>query len=206
MRDWRRLARSVAAPLLWGAGLVAIGFGNVMAGLAFIVGGWFVRVALRTSERRAALASVLDGVTVGEVMETAAYTVAPQATLETFAEDLEGVEGATVARVMHDGELLGLLGTRELARVPRKRWPTVHAREAMVPAADLPVLDADDPLRPAVARLGSSAAPGFPVVADGRLAGVLTRLAVGRALHERSQAEGEPGAAEPPESPSGADA
>jgi CBS domain-containing protein len=206
MRDWRRLARSVAAPLLWGAGLVAIGFGNVMAGLAFIVGGWFVRVALRTSERRAALASVLDGVTVGEVMETAAYTVAPQATLETFAEDLEGVEGATVARVMHDGELLGLLGTRELARVPRKRWPTVHAREAMVPAADLPVLDADDPLRPAVDRLGSSAAPGFPVVADGRLAGVLTRLAVGRALHERSQAEGEPGAAEPPESPSGASA
>lgn len=47
-------------------------------------------------------------------------------------------------------------------------------------------------LRPiATPALGASAAPGLPVVSEGRLAGILTRLAGGRALHEQAPGDAE---------------
>jgi CBS domain-containing protein len=55
----------------------------------------------------------------------------------------------------------------------------------MVACDGLPELDPGEALGPAADRLGASSAPGLPVVSDGRLAGILTRLAVGRTVHER---------------------
>jgi CBS domain-containing protein len=94
---------------------------------------------------------------------------------------------------MRGEELLGLVGPREIARVPRARWPEVHAAEAMAALQALPALAPDEPLGPAAERLAASSASGLPVVSEGRMAGILTRLAVGRTLHERAVASNEPG-------------
>ena len=131
--------------------------------------------------------------TVGEVMETVPFVVAPQATLDTFALALDGAGEATVARVMRGDELLGLVGAREIGRVPRGRWAAVHAAEVMAVSGGLPVLDPGDALGPAADRLATSSAPGLPVVREGSLAGILTRLAVGRTVHERAVANAERG-------------
>ena len=200
----RRLAGRLLAPALWAAGLVLIVLGNALAGFALVMAGWFARVAARASRRRDELERLIDGVTVGEVMETEAFVVAPQATLDTFADSLDVQGATTVARVMRDDRLLGVVGLRELARVPRGRWPTVHAAEAMSGADALPLLAPEDALRPAADRLGASSASGFPVVDEGRIAGILTRLAVGRVLHERSLRAAEDAAA--PGKPGGPDA
>ncbi|HYN48586.1 MAG TPA: hypothetical protein VER83_06935, partial [Candidatus Nanopelagicales bacterium] len=132
------------------------------------------------------LARLIEGLTVGDVMETVPFIVAPQATLDTFALALDGTGEATVARVVRGDELLGLVGPREVERVPRRRWAAVHAAEAMAASGGLPVLDPGDALGPAADRLGASSAPGLPVVREGMIAGILTRLAVGRTLHERA--------------------
>jgi CBS domain-containing protein len=182
----RRFAGRLLAPALWAAGLILIVLGNALAGFSLVMAGWFARVAARAARRRDELERLIDGVTVGEVMETEAFVVAPQATLDTFADSLDVQGATTVARVMRDDHLLGIVGLRELARVPRRRWPAVHAGDAMSGADALPVLAPGDALRPAADRLGASTASGFPVLDDGRVAGILTRLAVGRVLHERS--------------------
>ncbi|MDA8237435.1 MAG: hypothetical protein M0T75_06070 [Chloroflexi bacterium] len=187
--DGWRLLRAGAPAGLWAAGIVVVALGDPVGGLALLLAGWFARAAVRAAARREALEALIVDLTVGEVMETTAVAVAPHATLDTFADAVggavDGTRGPTVVRVMGDDRLLGLLGQRELARVPRRRWPVVRAGEAMVPASRLPVLAPGEALRPAAERLGASRAPGFPVVAEGRLAGVLTRMAVGRTLHER---------------------
>jgi CBS domain-containing protein len=183
---WRRLAGRLLAPALLVGGLALIVLGNAIGGLALVVAGWFARSAARSARRRDQLEQLIDGVTVGEVMETETLVVAPQATLDTFAESLDAGGATTVARVMVDDRLVGIVGLRELGRVPRGRWPTVHASDAMAGADALPVLAPGDELRPAADRLGASSAPGFPVLDEGRLAGILTRLAVGRTLHERA--------------------
>ncbi len=91
-----RLRRSIGpapCPALWAAGLVLIVLGNALAGFALVMAGWFARVAARASRRRDELERLIDGVTVGEVMETEVFVVAPQATLDTFADSLD-VQGA----------------------------------------------------------------------------------------------------------------
>ncbi len=87
---------------------------------------------------------------------------------------------------MRGEELLGLVGPREIARVPRARWPEVNAADAMATLQALPALSPDEPLGPAAERLGACSASGLPVVSEGLMAGILTRLAVGRTLHERA--------------------
>ena len=147
---------------------------------------WFAWATVKSRRRQHELERVIDGLTVGDVMETVPFVVVPQATLDTFAEALDVGGEATVARVMRGEELLGLVGPREIARVPRARWPEVHAAEAMAALQALPALSPDEPLGPAAERLGACSASGLPVVSEGRMAGILTRLAVGRTLHERA--------------------
>lgn len=195
MPRWRRLAEDGAAPALWLAGLVLIVLGNPIGGLALVAAGVVARAAVRAARRRSELELLIEGVSVGDVMETEAFAVVPYATLDSFAPALEVGGPTTVARVMRDGRLVGLVGERELDAVDRDRWPETHAEDAMSALDDLPMLDPAEPLRPAADRLGASDVSGFPVMAEGRVAGILTRLAVGRTLHERSVA-GSPAAAD----------
>ena len=174
-------------------GLVVFALGNAIGGLALLMSAWFAWTTVKSRRRQHELERVIDGLTVADVMETVPFVVVPQATLDTFAEALDAGGVATVARVMRGEELLGLVGSRELGRVPRARWPEVHAAEAMAALQALPVLSPGDPLGPAAERLGACAASGLPVVDDGQTAGILTRLAVGRTLHERAEGRDEPG-------------
>jgi len=184
----RRVILAVSSALL-GGGVVLVLMGNLVLGLALISAAWFARVAVRRWRRRDELERLIEGLSVGAVMETFPFVVAPQATLDTFAPALDGDGVATIARVMQGDDLLGLVGSREIDRVPRKRWASVRAAEAMVAYGEMPVLGPADALGPAVERLG--ALSGLPVVRDGSLAGILTRLAVGRTLHERAEARAE---------------
>ena len=183
----RRLAARLVAPSLWAARPHPDRAGKRARRVRAGHGG-LVRQGCgsRASRRRDELEHLIAGVTVGEVMETEALVVAPQATLDTFGDSLDAQGATTVARVMRDDRLLGIVGMRELARVPRGRWQAVHAADAMSGADALPALAPGDALSPAADRLGASSASGFPVLDDGRIAGILTRLAVGRMLHEGS--------------------
>jgi CBS domain-containing protein len=187
----RQRAILALATALLGGGLVLIVLGNLVGGLALLVASLFARAAVRTRRRRDELERLIDGLTVGEVMETVPFVVMPQATLDTFAPALEEADDTTVARVMRGDELLGLVGPREIGRVPRQRWAEVHAADAMAAFGGLPALDPGDALGPAADRLVASSAPGLPVVSEGRLAGILTRLSVGRVVHERTVAAAE---------------
>jgi len=184
----RRIGELVVTPTLLAAGLIMFALGNAIGGLALLMSAWFAWTTVKARRRQRALERLIDGLTVADVMETVPFVVVPQATLDTFAAALDIVEEATVARVMRGDELLGLVGAREIDRVPRSRWPVVQAAEAMVPLEALPMLLPGDPLGSAVERLGTCSASGLPVVSEGQTAGILTRLAVGRTLHERAEA------------------
>ena len=183
----RRLGALAVTPVLLGAGLIVFALGNAIGGLALLMSAWLAWTTVKSRRRQHELERVIDGLTVGDVMETVPFVVVPQATLDTFAEALDAGGEATVARVMRGEELLGLVGRREIDRVPRARWPEVHATDAMVTLQTLPALAPDEPLGPAAERLAATSASGLPVVSDGRMAGILTRLAVGRTLHERAE-------------------
>lgn len=183
----RRLARRSIGPLLVAVGFVLTLGGNAMGGLAFVFAGWMARAAVRAGDRRDRLQGLLDGVTVADAMETSGPSVAPHVTLDAFVPELDVSPDVGAVRVVADGALVGIVGPREVARVPRSRWSAVRAGEAMMATASLPGLAPDEPLGPAAERLGASGATGWPVMADGRPVGILTRTAVGRTLQVRLQ-------------------
>ncbi len=190
-RGLRRAVRWTAPWLVVGAGFVLTLAGNAIGGLALVLAGFAARAAIQAADRRDHLQRLLEGVTVADVMVRETPIVSPSVTVDTFAPDLDDAADPGVVSVVADGRLLGILGRRELAKVPRRRWPTVRAAEAMVATTSLPSLAPDDPLGPAAERLGATGATGLPVVRDGEPVGVLTRFVVGRILHERLVAAGE---------------
>jgi CBS domain-containing protein len=187
----RRAVRWGAPWLVVGAGFVVTLAGNAIGGLALVLAGFAARAAIQAADRRDRLQRLLDGVTVADVMVTESPTVPPHVTVDTFASDLDEAADPGVVRVVADGRLVGILGRREIAKVPRRRWPTVRAGEAMVATASLPGLAPDEPLGPAAERLGATGATGVPVLRDGEPVGILTRFVVGRTLQERLVAAGE---------------
>jgi CBS domain-containing protein len=184
----RWLLRRVGPTALVFAGIGLIVVGNAIGGLAIVFAGWTARAAVRASDRRDRLQRLVDGVIVADVMETDYPSVPSSVTLDTFTLAMEADPGSGVVRVVEAGRFVGLVGPREVARVPRDRWHVVRAAEAMAPAASLPGLAPGDPLGPAAERVGASGATGLPVLEDGEPVGILTRFALGRALQQRLSA------------------
>lgn len=173
---------------LTGYGIMFVGMlvaleGAVPDGLILVALGWVMRGSSIAIGQREQLEILIEGITVGEVMDRDLPTIPPQVTLDTFAELIAGA--VTAIPVMAGDRLLGIVGLRDIRRIQRRRWETTRATEIMADADRLPVLRPDDDLRPAVARLQQSGVDGLPVLAEGRLVGLLTRFGVGRALQER---------------------
>ncbi len=168
-----------------GAGVMLAFSGNVLDGFLLAILGWSVRGASGALGRREELEVIVERMRVADVMERDLPEIPPQVTLDTFADVIVGPSETTVLPVVSLGRFLGLVGLRDLRRAGRRAWPTTHASEVMALADALPVLAPGDLLRFAIERLQASGADGVPVMEDGKLAGVLTRYGVGRALQER---------------------
>ena len=165
----RRLVRRSVGPVLVAAGFVLTLGGNAIGGLALVLAGWTARAAVQAADRRDRLQQLLDGVTVGDVMETGGPGGRPARhprRLRAGARRRRRRRRRAGRRRRHASS--GSSGPREVARVPRARWSAVRAGEAMTATASLPGLVPGEPLGPAAERLGASGATGWPVVADGR--------------------------------------
>jgi Zn-dependent protease len=176
--------------LLIGGGFVLALAGDVADSVVIILTGWLVRSGASISERRAQLRELVADAHVVDAMDRDAPSVPSQVTLDTFApEALEAQEQDAFA-VTRDAETVGIIGVRQLRRLGKGRWSSTRAADAMTPLADLHSLRPDDPLWPALQELQQSGEDALPVMADGALLGLLTRVSVTRLVTERARATG----------------
>jgi Zn-dependent protease len=181
---------------LAGGGLTVAGLGVALAGdgvdgVMLIISGWFLSNAARAMDRRLAVEQLLTGAHVDEAVERDVPRVAPQLTLDTFADQFR-TGGAMAIPVVRDDRLLGLVGLAQLRRVARKAWPTTRAEDLMVAADDLPALAPEDALWPAIETLRRSGLDGLPVFSGGSLLGVVTRRSVMAAIARHAKGEAAP--------------
>lgn len=160
--------------------------GNIIAGiwLAFI--GWFLHNAATASYQQAVVDRVLNGVDVRNVMDPTPGGVGPSLSLQ------EAVEGYMMSRGVRavpvngpDGALLGLLTFSDIQRVPRDDWSTTSASRVMTPRDRLETTTADSGLREALATMAEHNYNQLPVVANGRMVGILNRGHVLQWIHMR---------------------
>jgi len=160
--------------------------GNTTDGAMIALSGWFLILSARTIKDRLRVDELIGDLHVRDAMEPATITVHSGLTLDTFASQLmEGTSGTTAVPVTEDDRVVGLVGLRQVNRLRRDKWPQTRVGDVMVKPPRLPLLSADDPLPTAVAGLQRANVDGLPVLADGRLVGLVTRPGVGKVVAER---------------------
>jgi Zn-dependent protease/CBS domain-containing protein len=185
---WLASARSGRLTGFFGIGIglvVALG-GYVTNGAMIAISGWFLVLSARTITERLRVDKLIGGLHVEDAMETSPVSVGPTLTVDTLASQLlDGESTMTAVPVVSDGDVVGVLGVRDVQRLQRGRWATTRVEEVMAKPPRLTMLSARDSLVTAVERLQRAGLDGLPVV-DGRsLVGILTRRSVGQLLHER---------------------
>jgi len=185
---WRASARSgrLAGSFAIGIGAVIALGGYVTNGAMIAISGWFLVLSARSISERLRVDRLIGGLHVEDAMETSPVSVGPTLTVDTLASQLlDGESTMTAVPVVSEGDVVGMLGVREVQRLQQRLWSTTRVEDVMAKPPRLTMLSARDSLVTAVERLQRAGLDGLPVV-DGRsLVGILTRRSVGQLLHER---------------------
>ena len=193
------------------ASLVGQGFGLLFASVGGMVmlsvasgwvppilaanGGWvlliglFLFVAARGTRRQAALRASLAQQTVGNVMIRDVVTVPSQLSVEDAVTHYFVRYGYDSFPVVEDGQLIGVLSTRNLQDLPRLAWSSRSVRDVMQPRSDTSEISSRDSAMQALEQMLRHGLSRLVVIDDGQLVGLLTRSAMNRLLKLRSLAE-----------------
>jgi CBS domain-containing protein len=170
-----------------GIGLVLMIDGPFTNGAMTALSGWFLVLSARSIGERLRVDRLIGGFHVSDAMESDPVSVGPNLTVDTFAGQLleEGSDMSAVP-VVSEGDVVGVLGIREVKKLQRRLWPTTRVEEIMAKPPRFSILAVGDSLGAAVERLYRAGLDGLPVVDGGTLVGILTRRSVGRLVHERT--------------------
>jgi Zn-dependent protease/predicted transcriptional regulator len=159
------------------------GFGGLW--LAFI--GWFLLDAARASYAEVAVMASLRGVRAGDVMARDCDTIDASTALDAFVDRLLQTGRRCFMVTRDGGEIVGLITPHEVRAVDRSRWPEVRVADAMRALKGLRTVSPATPVTEALKIMSREDVNQLPVVADGRLAGVITRSHVLRLIQTRAE-------------------
>jgi Zn-dependent protease len=156
--------------------------GNMSTGLwsAFI--GWFLETAARAEVRRQEIQGLLAGRRAVEAMDDDPAFIAAGTTLQQLVDRFIRVAGQRSFVLEADDHTVGLLTLHQIKGVPRSEWPTTPAARIMIPAARAKSIGLDSELWIVLQEMDRSGVTQLPVMANGRIVGMLTREGIMRFL------------------------
>ena len=169
--------------ILFGIWLFFVGY--FIDGLWFGFIGWFLLSSAQAANSEVALQSVLRGVTVGEVMNTAPTTVPANISLQRLVDEYFLPHGLRSAFVMQVDRLAGLITLSDIRHVPREEWGQTLVGFVMIPRDRLHIVSPQQSLNDVLPLMAGRDVNQLPVVQDERLVGVLSRDAIVRFLEIR---------------------
>jgi Zn-dependent protease len=196
---WRQTGRETAATdasikagrwvggFLIVAGAVVVGFSDARVGLCLLVAGWLMISSSRFLDRRSVVQNLVAGLLVRDAEDSDPGRVPPQLTLDVFASSYLGERMGAAAFVERGSELLGLIGTAQIRKIPSRVWPQTRTEQAMVPIAAVPTVNGDTDLWSALEILERTGLDALLVGAVGSGAALMTRRSAARLVHERAQ-------------------
>jgi Zn-dependent protease len=166
--------RLVSVALMAVGVLLALG-GKVVGGVWLMLIGWFLENAAAATQAQAGLQALLRDVTVAQGMMRECSRLARDVTLGQLVRDEVLGAGRRCFLVTDDGRLAGLVTLHQIKQVPPDRRDAVRVDEVMVPAAQLAVVRPDESMLAALQRMDDKDVAQLPVIADGRLLGMIGR-------------------------------
>lgn len=173
--------RAVGWTLIIAGALMAFGFWvpllgtGLGAGLWVALIGWFLHQAARGSYAALRVKSRLSHIPVRDVMRSSLDTVTPAMTIAELVRDHVMRSDQASFPVLDETDLVGIISTRDVQLVPSERWPWVSVGQVMMPASEVPKVDADANADKALECLAERDMEQLPVVDHGRLSGFVRR-------------------------------
>jgi Zn-dependent protease/CBS domain-containing protein len=162
----------IAYILIFGG--IATAFVVGISGLWLALIGWFLASAASASLQQSVLSEALKGVKVKEVANSNIRTATANLTIDqALAMMLEYNQRALP--VVDDGRMLGLVSMTDIKRTPRSNWVSETIDRIMTQAGAVKTISPDDDLTMALELLQSGGFNQLPVMADGRLKGMISR-------------------------------
>jgi CBS domain-containing protein len=128
---------------------------------------------------------MLQGVTVGEVMNPKPATVPANISLQHLVEASFLPGALRYALVMQADQLVGLMTLSEIRQIPRERWAQVPVSQVMIPLSRLHVVSPQQSLNDVLPFMAGHDVNQLPVVDKGVLVGILSRDAIIQYLEVR---------------------
>jgi Zn-dependent protease len=168
-------------------GAVVVAVVDLWPGLALMIAGWLFVGSSRILERRLMLQKLIVGAHVSDALDSEPARVPPQLTLDVFAGEYMGERLGGAALVERGQELLGLIGTAQIRRIPRRNWPLTRTEQAMVPLTKVPWTSGDTDLWSALETLERSGLDGLLVGTGEHVSALVTRRSAAQLIHERAE-------------------
>ena len=170
--------------------LIFVGFylvfgGDIIDGVWFGLIGWFLLSGAQSANSQAMLEAVFKGVTVSEVMNKTPNMAPANISLQKLVDELLLPLGWRSAFVMQGEFLVGLITLGDIRHIPREEWARTPVGLAMIPLERLHVVAPPQSLNEVLPLMVGRDVNQVPVVADGRLVGVLSREDIVRFLEIR---------------------
>jgi Zn-dependent protease/predicted transcriptional regulator len=176
-------------------GFIAVGvfryFGGAGLGglwIAFI--GWFLLQASRESYVQVGLAHALKGLRVADVMTQDCPTIEGGLNVAQFVEQQLLRTGRRCFMVVDGTQIIGMVTPHEVRHLDRAKWAILSVRDIMRPLASLRAVTRETPLTSALASMSRDDLNQLPVMANGRLEGVLSRAQVFNYLQLHAELRG----------------
>ena len=179
------LTGQVIGLLLIGVGIVAIiRPGNLFAGVATMMFGWFLADAATTARRRVLVRDALRGITANDMMKDEYTPIKQQLTFGVIREYIIN-SGQHCFVVIEDGKLRGIVTLGDI-QIPEKRWGSTRISDVMTPAERLKTAPPDQPAVDLLEQMEDYDIDQIPIVKGDKLVGMVTRERLLRFLKARS--------------------
>lgn len=193
--DYRRATKvattggRVVAYLMILVGFVAV-FSGAFTGLWLVFLGWFLLQAASSSYEQMIIKQALEKVTVGEAMESNPAAVSERLSVSELVNDYFMRYSLSALPVVDEASKpIGLVTVRKVKKIPRNRWEELSVRQAMIPISEDISARPSDTIYQILPKLENRSGGRLLVLENGRLAGVITRDDVKKALRARLEIE-----------------
>jgi len=193
---WGDLRRATGVVSTIGKGfayvLIGLGFLGLLRG-ALINGGFFIFIgmflyqAAASGYQQVALREGLSGTAVADLMTPDPVTVPAHLTLQDLVDHYFFRHRFAAFPVEREESLVGMITINLVKEVDREEWETTSVQAAMIPIEGVPLLEPSDDAYEAMIRMMESEVGRMPVVAGGRVVGIVSRSDIAGFVRTRTE-------------------
>lgn len=185
------VGRVIGFVFIFGGIALILFTGNFLTGIWMALIGWFLESAAGESYRQFMLQDLLKGHRAGEVMTTDCTLVPPDISVETLVNENILTSGRRCFPVVENDRAEGLMTLHNVRSVPRDSWAFTRVREAMTPIGQVKTVTPDEDLTAVLQILTEHDINQVPVVADGKVVGIVARDNIINFIKTRTELAGQ---------------